>query len=118
MKFKSLRLFIVPGLLTLGLALVTPNVFAQDIAPKPTKALSKTNLIKYDANGDHQLDEVETAKMKADIHEKRVVQQAEKLAKYDANHDSKLSKDETAVMKADQEIAKQEKIAAKAADRN
>jgi hypothetical protein len=56
--------------------------------------------------------------MKADIHEKRVVQQAEKLAKYDANHDSKLSKDETAVMKADQEIAKQEKIAAKAADRN
>jgi hypothetical protein len=118
MKLKSLRFLIVPGLLTLGLAFVTTTAFAQDSGPKPAKAPSKANLIKYDANGDHQLDEVETAKMKADAHEKRAAQQAEKLAKYDADHDNKLSKDEAAVMKADQEVAKQAKRAAKTTDRN
>ncbi|MEI7566674.1 MAG: hypothetical protein WCJ10_02485, partial [Opitutaceae bacterium] len=107
MKLKSLRFLIVPGLLTLGLAFVTTTVSAQDSSPKPAKAPSKANLIKYDANGDHQLDEIETAKMKADAHERRAGQHAEKLAKYDTNHDKKLSKDEAAIMKADQELAKQ-----------
>jgi len=56
--------------------------------------------------------------MKADAHDKRAAQQAEKLAKYDADHDHKLSKEETAAMKAEQEAAKQAKLAAKTADRN
>ena len=118
MKLKSLRFLIVPGLLTLALAFLTPIASAQDSAAKPAKAPSKASLKKYDANGDHQHDEAETAKMKADAHDKRAAQQAEKLAKYDADHDHKLSKEETAAMKAEQEAAKQAKLAAKTADRN
>ena len=115
MKTTFHRYLIVPGLLTLALAFATLTLTAQDNEPKKTKAVGKAALKKYDANGDHQLDDAETAKMKADDKAKRDAQKAENLAGYDADNNGKLSKEETAKMKADREAAREAKKAAKEA---
>lgn len=90
-------------------------VHADEAAPKKEKGPSKAELKKYDANGDGQLDESETAKMKADEKAKRDAQRAEELAKYDANKDGKLNKEEKAKEKTDKETARAEKKAEKEA---
>ncbi len=108
---------IAPGLLALAMLLAVSPVGADETAPKKEKVPSKAELKKYDANGDGQLDEAETAKMKADEKAKRDEQRADDLAKYDANKDGKLDKEERAKMKADKAAAKAEKKAEKEAAR-
>jgi hypothetical protein len=104
---------IAPALLALSLLLAVSPVRAEDTPPKKEKAPSKAELKKYDANGDGQLDEAETAKMKADEKAKRDAQRAEELAKYDANRDGKLNKEEREKEKADKAAARAEKKAEK-----
>jgi colicin import membrane protein len=103
------------GLLALALMSTVSPAKANEATPKKEKGPSKAELKKYDANGDGQLDEAETAKMKADEKAKREEKRAEDLAKYDENKDSKLNKSEREKMKADKEAAKAEKKAEKEA---
>jgi hypothetical protein len=106
---------IAPGILALALMVAVSPARADEPAPKKEKVPTKAELKKYDANGDGQLDEAETAKMKADEKARHDAQRAEELAKYDANKDGKLNKEEKEKEKADKEAAKAEKKAEKEA---
>ena len=104
-----------PVLLALALLSAVSPVCAEETAPKKEKGPSKSELKKYDANGDGQLDEAETAKMKADEKARREVRREEELAKYDANKDGKLNKDEKEKMKSERAAARAERKAEKEA---
>lgn len=114
---KSLRSVgkFAPALLALALLSSVSLARAEDLAPKKEKGPTKTELKKYDANGDGHLDEAETARMKADEKARREAKREEELAKYDANKDGKLNKEEKEKMKSDREVAKAERKAEKEA---
>jgi EF hand len=118
MKTTFIRSVIVPGLLTLALALIVPVVSAQENSPQKEKAPSKADLKKYDANGDGRLDEGENAQKKAEAKAKRDARKAQELAKYDADQDGKLSPEEKAQEKSDKQAAKEAKKAAKEREGN
>ena len=118
MKTTFVRSVIVPGLLTLALVLIVPVVSAQENTPPKEKAPSKSDLKKYDANGDGRLDEGETAQKKAEAKAKRAAQKERELAKYDSDQDGKLSPEEKAKEKAEKQAAKEAKQAAKEREGN
>lgn len=98
------------------LAFTCTVAFADDTKPEPKeKGPSKADLKKYDANNDGQLDEAESAKLKADKDAKREADKKARLEKYDTNKDGKVDKTEAEVEKVDKEKAKAEKQAAKEA---
>ncbi|MEI6107202.1 MAG: hypothetical protein WCR49_09320 [Opitutae bacterium] len=113
MKSKFIPTLLVPGLLTLALALAATPASAQENTTKKDKAPSQADLRKYDANDDGRLDEAETAQKKADAKAKRDARKAQELAKYDADHDGKLSPEEKAKEKSEKQAAKEARKAAK-----
>jgi hypothetical protein len=111
---KKLPHYLVAGALALAFGLMTAS--AQEAEGKKEKGPSKSDLARYDANKDGQLDDAEASKMKA---EKDAARQA-RLEKYDANKDGKINKDEQEVEKADKAAAREAKKAkadAKKADK-
>lgn len=94
-----------------ALAFGTAALLAQEGDSKD-KGPSKSDLKKYDANGDGTLDETEKAAMKADKDAKR----KDRLDKYDANKDGKINKDEKATEAADKAADKKARDEAKKAD--
>jgi len=103
---KKLPYYLSVGAFALTFGIVTAS--AQETEGKKEKGPSKSDLAKYDANKDGQLDEAESAKMKS---EKDAARKA-RLEKYDKNGDGKINKDEAEVEKADKAAAKEAKKAA------
>lgn len=103
---KKLPYYLCVGAFALTFGLATAS--AQDAEGKKEKGPSKADLAKYDANKDGQLDEAESAKMKA---EKDAARQA-RLEKYDKNNDGKINKNEQEAEKADKAAAREAKKAA------
>jgi hypothetical protein len=117
MKKLSAPLHYALGLLALALMLNVSSAQTEEAPPPKEKGPSKSELKKYDANGDGQLDEMEKAKMKADDKARRDAQRAEDLANYDADKNGKLSKEEKAKKKADHEAAREARKAEKEAEK-
>lgn len=115
MNTHSYRLLIAPALLSLALALAPFTARAQDMEKSEKKGPTKAELKKYDANGDGQLDEAESAKMKADADAKKAAEKQARLDKYDKNKDGKVSGEEKAAEDADKAAAKAAREAKKAA---
>ena len=106
-----------PALLALALLSNVASAQTEEAPPPKDKGPSKSELKKYDANGDGQLDEVEKAKLKADEKARRDARRAEDLANYDADKNGKLSKEEKAKKKADHEAAREARKAEKEAEK-